>query len=114
MAESSGKKSNGKNATDKAAANATGDATDKAAGDATDNAPEVRPQTIYESVDLSADQIAETNATYKAMGLSAVVIDISRFVAKNDLKPNGTYKRSTIRKPRTNAGNDDDPKSNTG
>ncbi len=106
MAESSGKKSIDKNAADKSVGNPT--------GDATDNTAEVKPQTIYESVNLSADRIAETNAQYKAMGLSAVVIDVSGFVAKNDLQSNGTYKRSTIRKPRNAASKKDDPQSNPG
>ena len=58
------------------------------------------PSTIYETDKMDAATIAATNKTYAAMGLDVVVIDVSQFTAKNDLQPDGTYKRTKMRKSR--------------
>ena len=58
------------------------------------------PSTIYETDKMDAAEIAATNKTYAAMGLDVVVIDVSRFTAKNERQADGTYKRTKLRKSR--------------
>lgn len=61
------------------------------------------PETIYETSDMTPQEIAEENANFKAMGLSIIILDVSRFSAKLDRQDDGSYKRSTIRKPAAKA-----------
>ena len=55
---------------------------------------------IYETTEMTPDEIAAANTAYKAMGLDCVVIDISRFSARVEIQPDGTYQTTTIRRPR--------------
>ena len=69
----------------------------------------VQVTTIYETVEMSAVQVAEQNAAYVAMGLPVRVINVGLFSAKMELQSDGTYKRTAIRRTRTNGpetGND--------
>jgi hypothetical protein len=59
-----------------------------------------RPAVVYETEKMTSEQIAQTNATYRAMGLNCMVIDVSLFGAKHELQSDGTYKRTLIRRSR--------------
>ena len=58
------------------------------------------PETVFETLEMTAKEIAATNAAYKAMGLNYLVIDVSRFCAKLERQSDGTYRRSLIRRSR--------------
>jgi len=65
--------------------------------------------TIYETVEMTAEQVEQQNAAYVAMGLPVRVINVGLFSAKMELQADGTYKRTAIRRAKTNgpeAGND--------
>ena len=71
--------------------------------------PQSPPQTVYETVEMTGDEIRTQNAAYAAMGLSCVIVDVSRFNAKLERQADGTYKRTTIRKakgPKNETGTD--------
>lgn len=58
------------------------------------------PQTVYETSAMTAEEITAQNATYRAMGLSCVVVDVSHFDAKMERQADGTYKRTKLTRPR--------------
>jgi len=58
------------------------------------------PATVYETVEMTPDEIAAQNAAYKAMGLSCVIVDVSRFAAKLERQADGTYKRTKLSRPK--------------
>lgn len=58
--------------------------------------PNVPPQTMYETVEMTPEEIATQNAAYKAMGLPCVIVDVSRFSAKLERQTDGTYKRTKL------------------
>ena len=60
----------------------------------------VPPATVYETVEMAPDEIAAQNAAYKAMGLACVIVDVSRFTAKLERQPDGTYKRTKLTRPK--------------
>jgi hypothetical protein len=60
----------------------------------------VAPPTVYETCEMTIEQIEAQNATYASMGLNIVIIDVSKFSAKLEPQPDGTLKRTLIRKPR--------------
>lgn len=57
-----------------------------------------KPQAVYETVSMTADQVKELNDTYAALGVNARVVDVSQFCGKWVLQSDGTYKYSAIRK----------------
>ena len=68
--------------------------------DGGDQAAPTTPSTIYETDCMDADEIEMTNRNYRAMGLDVVVIDVSKFTAKNERQPDGTLRRTKLRKSR--------------
>jgi hypothetical protein len=75
------------------------------------------PATVYETVQLTPEQIEAQNRAFAAMGVNAVVIDISPFCGKLELQSDGTYKRSQVRKPKPKKAekpNNDEAQGHTG
>lgn len=66
------------------------------------------PQTIYETTEMTPDQVDSQNATYAAMGLPVRVIHVGLFSAKMERQPDGSYKRSAIRRRNNGSDTSDD------
>ncbi len=57
-----------------------------------------RPQVVYETASMTADQVRLMNEHYAAAGVSAVLVDVSQFSGKWTLQPDGTYKYAACRR----------------
>jgi hypothetical protein len=62
------------------------------------DALKAKPMVVYETSEMTPEQIAKFNADHAAMGTGLVAVDVSMFSGKLELMPDGTYKRSTIRR----------------
>jgi hypothetical protein len=69
---------------------------------AENDAQNARPVTIYETQEMTADEIDSMNKQYSAMRVGILIVDVSRFCAKMELQPDGSYQRRSIRRKRAN------------
>ena len=66
--------------------------------------PAVPPVVIYETLVMTPAQIAEQNAAFRAMGVDAVVLDMTPYCGKLERQKDGTFKRVQIRRLKSNDG----------
>lgn len=60
--------------------------------------PKQQPKIVFETAEMTPSEIEAMNKQYASMGIAAVVIDVSRYMAKHELQSDGSMKRSLIRR----------------